>query len=235
MMLTPKLLDYRRLVEQRKTCRECRELTNPSACAGGLHDRDHLGPWSRWQGSLDAEVMVIGQDWGDDKYFKDNDGYDNPENPTNATLRMLLDSIGLKIDSPLSTDDGGGTLFFTNAILCLKQGGMQSKVQPAWFRNCAPRFLRPTIELVQPKIVITLGGHAYRAVSRSYDQKVLNFRQAVEHQPGFLLRPDTWNFPVYHCGKKTININRSLDWQLADWARIGRAIRDQSMGVGRTT
>ena len=178
---------------------------------------------------------MIGQDWGDAKYFENNDGYDKPENPTNATLRMLLDSIGLKIDSPLSTDDGGGTLFFTNAILCLKQGGMQSTVQPAWFRNCAPRFLRPTIDLVQPKIVITLGKHAYQAVSRSYDQKVLEFIQAVEHQPGFLLRPNTWNFPVYHCGAKTININRPLHRQLADWARIGRALRNQSIGAGRST
>ena len=35
-----------------------------------------IGPWSLWQGNLDAEIMVIGQDWGDKNYFTKNKGHD---------------------------------------------------------------------------------------------------------------------------------------------------------------
>ncbi len=224
-MPDPKDSDYHALVEQRKACRSCQGLTNPAACSNGSYDRDQIGPWSLWQGNLDEKVVVIGQDWGDVKYFEDNRGFDKPGNPTNEKLRLLLNSVGLSIGEPTSLASGGGPLFFTNAILCLKQGGMQSKVQPAWFRNCGIRFLRPMIDLVQPKIVITLGERAYQAVSIAYDQKVLKFRQTVEHESGYLLRPDLLSFPVYHCGARTLRIDRCWDQQLADWARIGRALR----------
>jgi len=62
-----KLAAYRVLVEERKTCRVCEGLINPSDCAGGVYDSEHIGPWSRWQGNLDSELMVVGQDWGDVK------------------------------------------------------------------------------------------------------------------------------------------------------------------------
>ena len=71
---------------------------------------------------------------------------------------------GLRIDAPSAANSGAGITFFTNAILCLKQGGMQAAVDPVWFANCGKLFLRPTIELIAPNAVVTLGERAYRAV-----------------------------------------------------------------------
>jgi hypothetical protein len=48
----------------------------------------------------------------------------------------LLRSIGITITGPSSRAAAGGTLFFTNAVLCLKAGGMQARVMPEWFTNC---------------------------------------------------------------------------------------------------
>jgi hypothetical protein len=44
---------------------------------------------------------------------------------------------------PTAADAGGGIVFMTNAVLCLKDGGMQAKVRPEWFPNWGSRFLRP--------------------------------------------------------------------------------------------
>ena len=92
-MSTDKLAAYRSLVKKRKACHACAGLTNPSDCAGGSYDSEHVGPWSLWQGKLDAELMVVGQDWGDEEYFVTNRGHDAAHNKTNETLRALLRSL----------------------------------------------------------------------------------------------------------------------------------------------
>lgn len=53
---------YAALVRRRKACRS---LTNPGKCEGGIQDSDQIGPWSLWQGNLSADLLVVGQDWGD--------------------------------------------------------------------------------------------------------------------------------------------------------------------------
>src|SRR4051794_21164295 len=106
-MHTEKDVLYRELVAARKACRACSGLTNPAACGGGTHDSDHIGPWSLWQGNLDAELMIIGQDWGDENYFLDNAGRESRRNPTNECLRRLLGGIGIEISSPSDEPCGG--------------------------------------------------------------------------------------------------------------------------------
>src|SRR5437868_8013962 len=88
---------YIELVTARKGCRQCQGLTNPTACAGGKYDSDEIGPWTRWQGSLDAELMVVGQDWGDVAYFESHLGLDEARNPTNRRLRELLAEAGVAV------------------------------------------------------------------------------------------------------------------------------------------
>ena len=179
---------YAALVAARKSCRACTGLINPAACDGGTRDSDQIGPWSLWQGNLNADLLIVGQDWGDTRYFIDNGGREAPRNPTNETLRRLLGSIGIDVAGPTATDNGGGAVFLTNAILCLKEGGMQAKVSPEWFANCGSRFLRPTIDLIAPKVVVTLGEWAYRAVTAAYGVPLIAFRKAVDAPEGFALR-----------------------------------------------
>lgn len=152
-----KHLAYADLVDQRRRCRLCLDLVNPSTVNAGQLDADEIGPWSRWQGNLDAPLMVVGQDWGDVRYFEIDRGLDGAKNPTNDMLRELLGSIGIEIAPP-----GDSALpqrvFFTNAILCLKtEGGLQGAVRPSWFSNCGTTFLRPLIGIVHPKVVACLG------------------------------------------------------------------------------
>lgn len=215
---------YSQLVNQRKECRACTDLTNLSQLDDGKFDSEQIGPWSLWQGSLGASLMVVGQDWGGTKYCRDNAGREAKGNPTNKKLRELLASINIDIEPPSSSDNGRGTLFFTNAILCLKDGGLQSKVQSDWFRNCCPKFLKPTVEIVQPKVLVTLGELAYRAIATEYGLHARPFQTAVETEGGFPLAGATTLHPVYHCGCRILNTHRPMDKQLEDWARIGRTI-----------
>ncbi len=216
---------YAGLVADRKSCRKCLGLENPSRFCDGKFDSDHLGPWTLWQGNIQSKLLVVGQDWGDTAYFERNRGRDLASNPTNKVLRDLLSIAGIRAELPSATDSGAGEVFLTNAILCLKEGGLQAKVDPSWFVNCGDAFLRPTIELINPRVVVTLGQHAYKTICQVFRLPQLRFREAVDADP-IELKPGCRLAPVYHCGVRILNTHRPLSKQQRDWVRVRRAMEE---------
>lgn len=212
---------YLELVEKRKACRLCVGLTNPADTALCIYDSKEIGPWSRLHGDLDAEVMVIGQDWGDVRYFNENQGLDKLDNPTMCNLEKLLCHIGIHVSRTTNAEHNRG-LFLTNAILCLKQGGLQAKVDSKWVSNCGANFLRKQIEIVQPKVVVGLGEFAFHSVLRTFGLPTIKLKDAISDAKGHELLPRVRLFAAYHCGKGTINRNRDLKQQMVDWERVGR-------------
>lgn len=218
---------YRNLVVSRKACRLCTSdgLTNPSEYKEGIFDADHIGLWSRWQGNLDAKLMVVGQDWGDIGYFLKYAGHDSKDTPSDKTLRELLGSIGIEIDSPSAVGQPEGVVFLTNAILCLKNApGLGASVKSSWFKNCGKHFLKPTIEIVQPKVVVTLGVYAYESMQRLYGLPQMRFRDVVNLQEGIPLSDETLYFAMYHCSPRVLQTHRHIEQQRADWQRVKRAL-----------
>lgn len=55
---------YTDLVAARKTCRRCATLTNPSSVASPP-DSERIGPYSLWQGNLNAPLIIVAQDFAD--------------------------------------------------------------------------------------------------------------------------------------------------------------------------
>ena len=212
---------YKKLVQKRKGCRLCEKLTNPAAFENGRYDSDQIGPWSLWQHNLNADIVIVGQDWGDTRYFEKWSGRDqNDGNPTNENLRRLLRYIGVIIGKPREGQEQ--RVFLTNLILCLKTGGLQAPVAEDWFRSCAERFFKPLIEIIKPKAVLALGKKTSEFILNAY---------RVQYQPDaalkllmgkspYRLTSHTVLFPLYHCGAGSINRNRSFSEQLNDWEKI---------------
>ncbi len=219
--------EYRNLVAARKACHLCHDLTNPADIERGRFDSYHVGPWSRWQGNLDARLMVVGQDWETVDYFVQHKGCPDPRHPSNLVLMDLVRLAGAEIG------DGGSRVgpdvaFFTNAILCLKgaEGGSQGKVRPCWFRNCT-QFLRRQIEIVHPAVVVGLGRHAYQAILRGFGLTCGHsvggrtwLRAEVEATHGRVLPNGSRAFAVYHCARRVLNKERPIDLQRAVWKRL---------------
>jgi len=215
-----KAVEYDQLVAERAACRRCDALTNPSVVDGGNHDSTEIGPWSRWQGNLDAKLMVVGQDWGGVTYFRKHAGLEGPGNPTNDTLRDLISLLGIDIGKPGDLRRQG-VVFLTNAVLCLKAGNLQAQVLPAWFRNCG-YFLRRQVEIVQPKLLVCLGERSYRGLAVAFSFRPGRFRNAVELDDGVMLPTGTRAFARYHCGRRIQNTHRPLSQQHLDWKRLAR-------------
>jgi A/G-specific adenine glycosylase len=62
-----------------------------------VYDTQHICSWTNWQGNIDAKLMIVGQDWGDDRYFINNQGKESANNPRNRKLVRLLESIGISL------------------------------------------------------------------------------------------------------------------------------------------
>jgi DNA polymerase len=206
----------------RKACDCCPYLTNASRIEGGRLDCDRIGAYSRWQGNLDAKLVIVGQDFADVDGFLLNRGWAREQVQTNLTLMKLVAEAGVRIDRPRygSSDD---QLFFTNAILCMKQGGMQAAVSDSCFRECGTRFLRPTIEVVAPRVVVTLGTKSLRAVCWAFNHVPPATLSEAVARP-ISITNATVLMPLYHPSRTVLNTMRSYDAQRIDWREVGRLL-----------
>jgi uracil-DNA glycosylase family 4 len=229
--------EYIKLVNKRRNCRLCEGLgvRNPSTCSEDEFGSQNIGPWTDWQGNLDAELMIIGQEWDGHLNFIASKGQGRDSGPTNTRLITLLRSVGIEISLPSQQMNRGaisqGDLFLTNVALCLREGrasknGKKNKTPPdLCFRNCATSFMRPQIELIRPILVVTLGMMPYRAVLRAFGLKPKKLlSQAVSDLDPIALNKHSLLFPAYHPGAWSRRRNRSLELQLEDWKRIGSAM-----------
>jgi DNA polymerase len=223
---------YKSMVTDRKKCRACMnssdsadDLINAATIANGIYDCDQIGAFTQWQSNLDANLMVVAQDFGDVDWFIKEKGRPTSINPspTNKALVDLLNNAGFPINLANETVDVGD-LFFTNAVLCMKQGGTEAPIKQEWLTNCSRLFLRPLIELVHPKVVVALGTQAYQSVLTAYRMIARVFRQAVDSGKPDSLPNDVQVFPVYHCGWRGQS-SRPLEQQREDWKRIGSFLR----------
>lgn len=227
--MTPKPNQYEALVAKRKKCRLCVGLSNPADRSLRRFDSCEIGPWSLLHGDLNAQLMIVGQDWGDVDYYVCNQGMDNLRNPTMRNLEKILRHIGMDLSITSYSARNRG-LFLTNAILCLKSGGLQAKIDPAWVDNCGNRFLRQQVEIVRPKVIVGLGAFAFHALLRAFGQTKRQLRDAICDKAGIEILTDVRLFAAYHCGAGTINRNRNLQQQFKDWKRIGSALQRASRG-----
>lgn len=222
-MDTYKLQEYTSLVECSKKCIDCGDgLINPSNYPE--NDSNDIGPWSRWQGNLDAEIIVVGQDWGDVNYFSRNAGRDNDTEPTCKNLIKRFMEIGIDIGTP--NKPAPAPVFLTNSILCLKQEGKSSNVLSKWQKNCCGKYLKPLISIIKPKVVVALGEKAYRAIMYLYGKKPVPFKAAVDNAVPVELENGVNLFPVCHCSQQIINSGvRTEQQQKEDWKRIQKYLK----------
>jgi DNA polymerase len=233
-----KIEKYRSLVEKRKSCQLCNNITNPSKIENGIFDSDEIGPWSRWQGNLYAELLIVGQDWGDITYFKDKDnqGRDIPSgNKSNENLQKLLAYIGIQIGKPREIQEE--IVFFTNLILCIKKkGGLSGRIKSEWLMNCAVRFFPPLVEIIQPKVIIGLGKDVSTSILKLYQIKYPknSFAYLIEQSPyrltnsmiffsrshcGYWGVRNRWRYKIGEKGRKGTEQDY-MDLQKADWIRV---------------
>ncbi len=212
--------DLTDLVQARKSCQVCVNLSPGRIHSGSFFDFDPdvISYWSQWLGHPRPELLIVGQDFGDTKYFSDFSGFDDPNSETNANLYELLRHIGYTPTRP-PIPDPNTPVFLTNSVLCLKEPPMNSKLRDSWIKACASRHLLPLIKRLDPAIVIAMGKPAWLAARICFG--ILDGPEKISSAAGrvWRLQSGTYVYPVGHCGGLGIR-NRPWRQQLNDWSRI---------------
>ena len=166
---------------------------------------------SELNGSPDARIMFIGEAPG-------RKGADRTRVPfsgdqSGANLDRFLNSINLTRNE----------IFITSAALCnpRSESGANRKPTQKELSNCST-FLRRTIELVDPRVIVTLGSVALEALKRiQYHELSLKTSAAQIH---------AWNervlVPIYHPSPQVLASHRREAEQLRDYQVVKKAIDD---------
>lgn len=201
---TEKERQFLQLVRRAKACQLCPRMTNSARV---------IGPGC---GPLNAPLMFIGEAPG--RLGADVSHLPFHGDKAGHNFESLLNQVGL------SRYD----IFVTNAVLCNPKGTGGNNATPNLReqQNCQTH-LRQQLELLNPRIVVTLGGTALSAVAGLSPHKLTlrdHVRTAVPWNGRLLI-------PLYHPGQRAL-LHRSFANQLSDYqfvvetlSRIGKSGR----------
>jgi uracil-DNA glycosylase family 4 len=166
---------------------------------------------SHLNGPLSARVMLIGEAPGRKGADRTRIPFSGDQSGQN--LDRYLASI------PLTREQ----VFITSAALCnpRTQSGVNRKPTPGEVANCSD-FLKRTIDLIDPSVIVTLGLVALEALKRiHYHDFVLKDAIGKVHR---------WNgrllVPLYHPSPQVLASHRREAEQLNDYKVIAKAMRE---------
>lgn len=192
-MSDEKLKNFLKLCSEAEKCRICPDLADKKAVL------------SEMNGNINPKVFFIAEAPG-------RQGADRTRRPfygdkSGENFQRFLDSIDLKRED----------IFITNAVMCSprKENGANRSPKKSEIRNCSA-FLRRTIQLLQPKVVATLGSVALEAL------KAIEYHQiSLKNDIG---KSFEWNgrilVPLYHPSPQVIASHRRFDEQIQDFQTL---------------
>ncbi len=193
-----KLSEFTKLAEKARNCLRCEAMCDKTAVLSELN------------GNINPKVFFIAEAPG-------RQGADRTRKPfsgdkSGANFQIFLDSINLKREE----------IFITNTVLCSPRSetGANRKPSKKEIKNCAG-FLEKTINLINPKIIVTLGSVALEAL------KTIEYHQIILKSDAAQIF--SWNgrilVPLYHPSPQVIASRRRMFEQLEDYKSVAEAIR----------
>lgn len=173
---------------------------------------------SQANGNPESRVLFIGEAPG--RLGADRTGVPFTGDKAGENFQALLGNIGWT----------RADIFITNAVLCnpRSEEGNNEPPSDGEIANCSA-FLRMTLELVDPEVVVTLGTVALKAMAHiqphSYDLKETVGKVVPWAGRGLI--------PMYHPGQRAA-VHRSLASQRADYFELSKRV-DPHRGLRRRT
>jgi len=192
-----KTQSFRELAAEAAACTRCPAMCGRSAVLSELN------------GSPDARIMFIGEAPG-------RKGADRTRVPFSG------DQSGANFDRFLSSIDlTRQEIFITSAALCnpRSESGANRKPTQKELANCSG-FLQRTIDLVDPRVIVTLGSVALEALKRIQSHE-LNLKTSAG-------QIHSWNnrvlVPIYHPSPQVLASHRREKDQMKDYQVVAKAI-----------
>ena len=171
--------------------------------------RERTAVLSELNGNLNSQILFIAEAPG-------RQGGDRTRVPlvgdaSGANFKKFINSIGIERED----------VFVTNSVLCnpRKESGANRKPTRIESQNCS-RFLRRQLEVLNPRIIATLGSVALEAL------KTIQYHEFnLKINAGKVLQ---WNkrllVPLYHPSPQVLASHRRFNEQIADYRAIAVAL-----------
>ena len=193
---------FERVVSEAASCKRC-----PAMC-------ERTAVLSERNGSVNARVMFIGEAPGRKGADRTRIPFSGDQSGVN--FDRFLQSIGL----------GRNQIFITSAALCNPRTGSGANRRPTQkeIANCS-EFLRRTIEIVDPSVIVTLGSVALEALKRIQYHEFSLKESAAKIQ--------TWGnrvlVPIYHPSPQVLASHRREAQQLQDYRVVAEALNQTGL------
>ncbi|MGJ4960177.1 hypothetical protein ACQR1H_31390 [Bradyrhizobium sp. HKCCYLRH2015] len=128
---------------------------------GGYYETDHVVPWTISACNVDAELMLICQDWASSDFLNKPR---NPEQKKSGHDATLPTNINIKEILREHFDLSFADTYATDVFPFIKEGAMDAKIPPRDLVRSASEYALPQIEIVRPKMVICLGSDPFNAL-----------------------------------------------------------------------
>ena len=188
-----KISDRFLLLEKKAaSCRLCPKLADETAILSSAN------------GSLNASIFFIAEAPG--RFGARRTGVPFQGDRSGDNFETLLKHIGL-IRSEV---------FITNAVLCNPLiDGNNRRPSAKEIKNCTS-FLKESLDIIRPKVVVTLGTVALNAINQ-----ILSTRfQLSQNVAQSISMPDFKLFPLYHPSPRVTNWKRPMAQQKKDFSKI---------------
>jgi len=168
---------------------------------------------SESNGPVDARVLFIGEAPGRKGADRTRVPFSGDQSGKN--FDRFLSSIGLQRSQ----------IFITSAALCNPRtdSGANRRPTSSELKNCSS-FLRRTIALIDPQLIVTLGGVGLEALKLIKDHHLTLRADAA--------RVRSWNgrklIPLYHPSPQVLITSRNERQQLLDYKVVARTIRQMN-------
>lgn len=187
----------------------------------GRYEHEAVSPYSKTAANLDADVLVLLQDWASDAKLKE---------PFDRGLASLGHAAGLRTNVYLvkllhrTFAFKLCDVYATNLFPFVKPGPMSESIRPMDLLRAGREYAVPQIDIVQAPLVICLGLATFRALSVALGQgRPVDLVSAMAS-------PFQYGCGWVWCQAHPAARGRSFQSQAAAWA----AMRDASGVRGRT-
>lgn len=146
---------------------------------GGFYDCEFVVPWTISAKNLDADLMIVAQDWASQEFLNRRNSQQQREKrkltgqdedlATNRNLKSRLEEhFGFSFSQTFATD----------VFVYVKPGEMNGYIPMRYLEDCAKRYTIPQIEIVEPRMVVCLGASTFEAVRCALGLPKISFSEA---------------------------------------------------------
>ena len=128
---------------------------------GAYDENDYVVPWSKSAFNLDADTMVVGQDWASAEFLRAK--FDPVQKELGYTPRLAANrNLFFFLQTYFNCEFKD--VYATDAFVFVKPGLMSSKLSFADIKKSVVDYLIPQINIIGPRTVLCLGSSTYNAV-----------------------------------------------------------------------